>query len=60
MAPKDKKHSAKNIEKLLKSPEAQRILDHCHSCKYCNQLNQALGWLIEKHMEETEDKEKLV
>ena len=47
------------LKKMIDNESTQRILDHTNKCPYCQHLQSALGFLIEKHMEEYEQKEKL-
>jgi len=55
------RHTSKeDIKDLLNSAQAERIFNHTNRCAYCQHLQGSLGFLIEKHMEEEEKKEKLV
>ena len=49
-----------DLKQMLNSDAAKRIFNHTNKCTFCQELQGALGFLIEKHMEEEEKKEKLV
>lgn len=54
------RHTTKeDIKDMLNTKEVERIFNHTNRCAFCQELQGALGFLIEKHMEEEEKKEKL-
>lgn len=48
------------LKSMLDSKQAERIFKHTNNCPFCTELQGALGFLVEKHMEEFENKDKLV
>lgn len=59
--PKDKsiKEIQDNLKNLAESPALRRILEHSNKCKFCQTLQSMIGSLIESHMEEEFEREKL-
>jgi len=55
------RHTTKDdIKSMLNTKEAESIFNHTNRCAFCQHLQGSLRFLIEKHMEEEEKKEKLV
>jgi len=50
---------ARDIKDAMNTRAGQKILKHTDNCKHCKLLQETLGFLIEKHMEETEQLEAL-